>query len=286
MGSLLFRLFGVFLISGILLSAGNSYASNEGVLDVDGKSIQFRLPSNYCTVAKDDRKVGEFLWRMASQNVPAEGELIAVAMDCDSYDVVQEGSLDSAVNLNGFRLAAVLILDESSGGTREGFITSVREGFDASAFAGGEASLVGSDANGVYIQIEIEHGAEALVNVGGLTMVKGVVVDIEFITFNQGSLTRNRLLSDAESTIRRLVLDNGTDADLTGHTPGLSFLMLAALTGGVGLIFVIGLIIWLNRSGTESVSGSGDVWGSKSDRPRPVERSGSGSGFGRRARSD
>ncbi len=37
-----------------------------------------------------------------------------------------------------------------------------------------------------------------LVNVGGITMVNGVVVDVEFITFNQGSLTRNRLLSDAE----------------------------------------------------------------------------------------
>ena len=286
MESLLFRLFGAFLISGILFAAGNSYASNEGVLDVDGKSIQFRLPSNYCTVAKDDREIGEFLWRMASQNVPDEGELMAVAMDCDSYEVVQSGSLDSAVNHNGFRLAAVLVLDESLGGTREGFITSVREGFDASAFSGGEPSVVGSDANGVYIQIEIDHGAEALVNVGGLTMVNGVVVDVEFITFNQGSLTRNRLLSDAESTMSRLVLDNGTDADLTGHASGLSLPLLAALAGGAGLVFVIGMIIWLNRSGTKSVSRSGDVWGSKSDRPRPVERSGSGSGFGRRARSD
>jgi len=286
MKPLCFQLFGVCLIAGLLLVARQSQAGNEGTLDVDGKSIQSRLPSNYCTVTRDDSEVGEFLWMTASQNVPADGELLAVAMDCDSYDSVQSGDLGSAVNLNGFRLAAVLVLDESPGGTRKDFITGLREEFDPGMFPGGEASLLGSDVYGAYIQIEIAHGAEELVNVGGLTMVNGVVVDVEFITFNQGSLTRNRLLSDAEATMRRLVADNGTDADLTGHTPGLSLIMLIALAGGAGLLVLIGLIIWLNRPGAKSGADVGGAWGTTSAPPKSVERTDPGAGFGRRRRND
>jgi|GEM_PF-4422929 len=281
-----FRMFGVGLMAGFLLASGQSQAGNQGTLEVDGKSILFRLPSNYCTVTRDDREVGEFLWMMASQNVPAEGELMAVAMDCDSYDSVQSGDLSNAVNLNGFRLAAVLVLDESPGGTRADLIAGIREGFDPEMFPGGVASFAGSDEYGAYIQIEIDHGAEDLVNVGGITMVNGVVVDVEFITFNQGSLTRNRLLSDAESTMRRLVADNGVDADLTGHASGLNMLMLAALAGGAGLFALIGLLIWLNRLKAESGKVAVDVSGTTAARPRSVERSDPGGGFGRRKRND
>ena len=133
----------------------------------------------------------------ASQNVPADGELLAVATDCDSYDSVQSGCLGSAVNLNGFHLAAALVLDDSLGGAREDFITRLSEEFDPRMFPGGEASFLGSNVYGAFIKIEIAHGAEEMVNVDGLTMVNGVVVDVEFITLNQGSLTWNRLLSDA-----------------------------------------------------------------------------------------
>ena len=46
--------------------------------------------------------------------------------------------------------------------------------------------------------------------------------------------------------MRRLVKDNGTNANLTGHAPDLSVLMPAVLDGGMGLIVLIGLFVWLN----------------------------------------
>ncbi len=86
--------------------------------------------------------------------------------------------------------------------------------------------------------------------------------------------------------MRRLVADNGVDADLTGHASGLNMLMLAALAGGAGLFALIGLLIWLNRLKAESGKVAVDVSGTTAARPRSVERSDPGGGFGRRKRND
>ena len=100
-------------------TAWSTFADRSGSFEEDGKTIEFRLPGNYCLVEEEHPKAGDFLWTIARTSIPAIGDLMAVGMDCESLEAIEREDVNGSVHMNGFRLVAVIVLDENPSGTRD-----------------------------------------------------------------------------------------------------------------------------------------------------------------------
>ena len=82
-------------------TAWSAFADRSVLFEEDGKTIEFRLPGNYCLVEEEHPKAGDFLWTIARTSIPAIGDLMAAGMDCESLGAIEREDVNGSVMYHG-----------------------------------------------------------------------------------------------------------------------------------------------------------------------------------------